>query len=90
MKTTREVTAGGRAFRTLVCIFIVIVLLAASVAAISKRSEVFVGYAEKNEQHSKCSDSMDAEVCASYKDSRMCKTGTCRFTSKTWIRSHHL
>ena len=68
MKTGRAITAGGRAFRTLLYTLLAVLLLAASAAAISKRSEVFVGYAEKNEQHSKCSDSMDAEVCASYKE----------------------
>ena len=76
MKAGGGVISGGGAFRSLIYTLLFLVLLAASAGAISKRSEVFVGYAEKNEQHSKCSDSMDAEVCASYKKSRMCKTGT--------------
>ncbi len=90
MKTGRAITAGGRAFRTLLYTLLAVLLLAASAAAISKRSEVFVGYAEKNEQHSKCSDSMDAEVCASYKSSRMCKTGMCHFTSNVCVCNHPL
>ena len=77
MKASRAVTFEGRAFRKLVYILFIVMLLAASVVGLSKRSEAFVGYAEKNEQHSKCSDSMDVEACASYRDSRMCKTGQC-------------
>ena len=90
MKTGRGFTSEGCAFRTLIYILLLALLLAASVAAISKRSEVFVGYAEKNEQHSKCSDSMDAEMCASYKSSRMCKTGLCCFKSNSSVCNLHL
>lgn len=75
MRPSTGVTSSFKAFAKLVIGFILLLALATSVSAISKRSEAFVGYAEKNEQHSKCSDSMDAEVCASYKASRMCKTG---------------
>ena len=69
---------GGYALRRLIYIWFTVIIIASSVQAISKRSEAFVGYAEKNEQHSGCSDSMDAQVCASYKESRMCRTGMSR------------
>lgn len=75
MRASTGGTSCCKAFAKLVVAFVLLLGFTTCVLAISKRSEAFVGYAEKNEQHSKCSDSMDAEVCASYKSSRMCKTG---------------
>ena len=78
MKAGRGVISGDCGFRRLLHILLTLALLIASAVAIPKRSEAFVGYAEKNELHSNCVDSMAAEACASYKESRMCKTGVVR------------
>ena len=75
MRASTRVTSSYKAFAKLVIGCFLLLGFVASISAITKRSEAFVGYAEKNEQDSKCSDSMDAEVCASYKSTRMCRTG---------------
>ena len=65
---------GAFLWRLLLLLTICFALIKSS-WAISKRSEAFVGYTERDAQSSLCSDKMDFEICASYKKSGMCKTG---------------
>ncbi len=48
MKASGGITSGRCALRKLIYILVTVILLAASAVALSKRSEAFVGYAEKD------------------------------------------